>query len=545
MSSNVPWFKLALITTFIGVSAAIGYAASKNYGFFKDENVSEAENVESLLTQGKLSFTVIYLNILDANAPLANKNNKKKKKKVGKKSPVKKSSTNESVNATEVDPFTVAMEFIEKDASILNKLPAELKQQVFYILLIRGETLLKDTKTPESIEKAVEYFVKAVALVSHPGEVLMSYEQTLPADIFKRIVFELQNQNLEKTKAYFASLNPESGLIRFEELEGPKVTSPTGNSSAKQWTAVAGSAVTQGTVLMSEEPDVALGVLEGCCDFCFKSLDFIENDEEKHVLSDLPYCSKFCLTQAASSYGKHLENLKGTAAYAYQQLMKVVHETKVYAPILMLRYIASLLEDELAKQKATGAEDEKLFHLFSHYDYLRPAYRVPRDSDRAEAVLIRTILEPSHQDIAKFLSDEIYVAMKSTVMFNSIGFAKERDAFPVVAEEAEFSEESKISVNSDAGEKEDVALMALEPVRYSGMTAKSDFFGLYHSFAHLSHSCSPNCEIVADPQIPRRLKLVANKDLQADEKITISYNGNSASCSKEVIERDFYISCGC
>ena len=35
------------------------------------------------------------------------------------------------------------MELIEKDSSVLNKLPSELKQQVFYILLIRGETLIQ------------------------------------------------------------------------------------------------------------------------------------------------------------------------------------------------------------------------------------------------------------------------------------------------------------------------------------------------------------------------------------------------------------------
>lgn len=132
---------------------------------------------------------------------------KRKKKKTGDK---EKSAASASKSQEKVsDPFEDALKLIEQDTSILNKLPAEAKQQVFYVLLIRGETLVKENKSSESVDKAVEYFVKAVALVSHPGEVLMSYEQTLPADIFKRIISELQKQNIEKTKAYFDSLAPE------------------------------------------------------------------------------------------------------------------------------------------------------------------------------------------------------------------------------------------------------------------------------------------------------------------------------------------------
>jgi hypothetical protein len=434
------------------------------------------------------------------------------------------------------DPFEDALKLIEQDASVLNKLPAEIKQQVFYVLLIRGETLTKENKSDESIDKAVEYFVKAVALVSHPGEVLMSYEQTLPADIFKRIIVELQNQNLDKTKAYFASLAPETGLVRFDEMEGPKTTSPTGNSNTKQWFAVATSDSTEGTVLMSEEPDIAICTLKDsqeCCDYCFKSL----NDHEKEHLADLSYCSKFCLIQACDTYAKHFEKLEGTAAYAYQQLVKVVNETKCYAPLLMLRYISALLENELSRQKLSqsGSDLDKL-HLFAHYDYLRPAYRVPRDSDKAEAVLIRTILEPSHQDIGQFLSDEIYVAMKSTVMFNSIG----------INNETGFSENSEISVYKDDENGSDKPfLKAVESIRVAGTTSISNFFGLYHSYAHLSHSCTPNCELISDSEIPRRLKLVAKREIRADEKLSIAFVESAEKCSKNVIERDFYISCEC
>ena len=46
MSSNVPWFKLALLGTFVGVSALLGYAATT--GYFKS-TVEEAESVEPII----------------------------------------------------------------------------------------------------------------------------------------------------------------------------------------------------------------------------------------------------------------------------------------------------------------------------------------------------------------------------------------------------------------------------------------------------------------------------------------------------------------
>lgn len=453
-----------------------------------------------------------------------------------------------------MDPFEAALELIEKDAAILNKLPPELKQQVFYILLIRGETLIKEKKTEESIDKAVGYFVKAVALVSSPSEVLMSYEQTLPSEIFKKIISALQNQNSEKTEFYFDTLKPETGLINFSEMEGPIVLSPTGKSNSKQWIAVASTSIDgPGTVLMSEEPDVAIGTIEGCCDYCFKSINEEEAEGESVYISDLIYCSKHCQSIALDSYGKYISTLEGTSAYAYQQLIKVVNETKNYAPILMLRYISSLLEDELSRQNQLESNS---INLFAHYDYLRPAYRVPRDSDKAEAVLIRTILEPSHSEIGQFLSDEIYVAMKSTVMFNAIGLAKQSDD--------EFSEESKIAVQEESGDdaittdttitdttdnitpKLKPTLKPVEPIRLSGSTSNSKFFGLYHSYAHISHSCSANCELIPDESIPRRLKLVSTRPIKEGEKISLSYAASSGfECKKEIIERDFYISCEC
>ena len=549
MSSNIPWFKLAVIGTFIGVSALIGYAVTSKS--FTKAFESESCQIEPIISKNTLFYLICtfiiysFFNLEDDETVSTEKNNKKLKLKKKKKTVTKSSNSNfnkkSEASKSISDPFEAALELIEMDANLLNKLEPELKQQVFYLLLVRGETLIKE-KGNGSVEKAVEYFVKAVALVSQPAQVLMSYEQTLPADVFKKIIAELQDQNLDKTRAYFSTLAPETGLVRFEECEGLKSTSPTANANIKQWALLATSELAEGTVLMSEEPDVAMSTLSDHCDFCFKSLESLEPE----YLADLSYCSKFCLTKARETYGKHLEDLKGTPAYAYQQLVKVVNETKCYAPILMLRYIAALLEDELSRQKQDDTSQSitaNEIQLFAHYDYLRPAYRVPRDSDKAEAVLIRTILEPSHADIAQFLSDEIYVAMKSTVMFNAIGFKEVVAA--VEAEEAQFAQESQISVSqqdeSNKSSDEAVAVLkVLEPVRFSGSTSNSDLFGLYHSFAHISHSCDPNCQLISDSSIPRRLKLVAKRAIKSGERVTISFAED-----KKIVERDFYINCEC
>lgn len=51
-SSNIPWFKLALIGTFIGVSALIGYAASSSYN-----KTFDSETVEPI--KGNLVYLIV------------------------------------------------------------------------------------------------------------------------------------------------------------------------------------------------------------------------------------------------------------------------------------------------------------------------------------------------------------------------------------------------------------------------------------------------------------------------------------------------------
>lgn len=493
-----------------------------------------------------------------------NKKNKKKKNKF-----VKSTTSTPAASETTIDqdPFTAALEICDKDTATLHKLPTDAKQQAFYALLVKGEMLLKEEnpkkKKSELIDKAIEYFLKAVTLVPNPTQVIMAYEKTLPAEIFKRIIYELEAENKKKIKSYFLNLAPESGLIHFEEVEGLKFVTPVGseNASHKQWSAIATSYISEGTVLMSEESDIALCTLkdsQSLCDFCFKE---VEESDKLLFISDLKYCSKFCLEKAHATYGKYFENLTGTSAYSYQQLVNVVTETKCYAPLLMLRYVATLLEDERSKQQsldvAFDSQEIEKYHLFSHYDCLRPAYRAPRDSDCAEAMLIRKILQPQNNDIGEFLTDEIYMAMKSTVMFNAIGInlSKSCDSKKNVEIENLESVESvdvnkEIKITKISAATSPTGFKSIEPVRVASSTNQSNFFGLYHTYAHVSHSCDPNCQLVPDVNIPRRLKLVAKRGIKASEKITISYlqdecENNKNNNAREVLNLDFYINCDC
>lgn len=502
---------------------------------------------------------------------------KKKKRVASSKTASKASASKSSLKATksaeqvearpsEIDPLKATFELCELPAAELSKLPAEVKQQVFYGLLVKGEMLMKEQNNDE----ATEHFLKALNIVPNPAEVINAYEQTLPADMYSQIIKSLQAENRAKTAAYFQLLAPESGLVKFEEVEGPKVAL-TGKSSGKLWTAVAAEDVEEESMLMSEEADIALSMQPEVCDYCFKG--FNEGDE-KIGLDDLAFCSVVCRDRAVSSYTGNLQGLSGTAAYAYQQLLNVVQETKTFAPILMLRYVAALLEDELRKQKSDS--DSPSIGLFSHYDYLRPAYRAPRDSDKAEAMLIRTILAEKNADVGEFLTDEIYVAMKSTVMFNSVGFIaaeaqesteettedpsalteelphlESTEEMPERNHEAETAElevaMNGISINKREEEKTFLPTKrALEPIRYAGSTTHAHFFGLYHTFAHVAHSCEPNCRLISDPQVPRRLKLVSNRAIKKEEKLTISFlPADFVGDRKSTISSDFYIICEC
>lgn len=454
---------------------------------------------------------------------------KKKKTTSSRNSKASRSASSKSDSKPEVNgPIKAAFEICELSASELAKLPAEAKQQAFYTLLVKGEMMLKENNADDSLT----YFMKAINIVPNPSEVLKAYEQTLPAEIYSKIIANLKEENLAKTREYFGKLAPESGLVRFVEAEGPKLAL-TGTSSGTVWSASATQDIEEESILMSEEADIALSLKTGSvCDYCFKP---INQEEVNCKLADLSFCCSVCLKNAEDSYAGALKDLSGTPAYAYQQLVNIVQETKSFAPILMLRYVAALLEDELRKQKAdAGDEEVQVSGLFAHYDFLRPAYRAPRDSDKAEAMLIRTILSVKNADVAEFLTDEIYCAMKATVMYNSIGFVEHNLNGEVAVNNIEIS-------NEDAPKKR-----ALEPIRYAGTTSRASFFGLYPTLSHVSHSCDPNCRLIADAQIPRRLKLVSNRAIKADESLTISYlpfdfDGDR----KATIATDFHIICEC
>ncbi len=460
---------------------------------------------------------------------------KKKKKVPSNKSKSSKSASSKATSKADLnDPIKAAFDICELSTSELAKLPVDAKQQAFYTLLVKGEMLLKEEKAQDSLT----YFMKAINIVPNPSEVLKAYEQTLPAEIYSQIISALKDENRTKTREYFEKLAPASGAVKFVEREGPKLAL-TGASSGMIWTAAAAQDVEDETILMSEEADIALCRLqsEPVCDYCFKSLD----EEVNCKLADLSFCCSVCMKSAEDSYASSLSNLSGTPAYAYQQLIKIVHETKSFAPVLMLRYVAALLEDELRKQRFdAGDEAVQVSGLFAHYDFLRPAYRAPRDADKAEAMLIRTILSEKNTDVAEFLTDEIYCAMKATVMYNSIGFLGDES---VIEESKQDVAVNEIETNNqdDSPKK-----WALEPIRYSGTTTRASFFGLFHTLAHVAHSCEPNCRFVSDAQIPRRLKLISNRPIKADEPLTISYlpldfDGDRTAA----IATDFHIICEC
>lgn len=499
------------------------------------------------------------------SVPAETKTKSGKRLKKRKGASLRGSGTTAKSSASSVDPFTQALNVCDLDNEELGKLSAEAKQQAFYALLVKGEMLLKDKK-PEALERAVGYFLKAVAIVPNPTEVIMAYEQTLPAAVFQRIISELQVDSQRKAAAYFERITPESGAVRFVEMEGAPLA--TGKPAGRLWTATAAEDIEDETIVMSEEADVALATvnLTDACDYCFARLNAQDNTAVS--IADLRYCSLFCAERARSSYAKYIEGLEGTAAYAYQQLILLTRETRTYAPLLLLRHVASLLEDELQRQKTP---DSGRIGLFSHYDHLRPAYRAVRDSDRAEAMLIRTILQPSNGDVGDFLTDEIYVAMKSTVMYNCIGLPASETVAPATEAETvvpvvpvKESEEdipvADVSISPDVEGQEsgmskgpsiEAKVKVLEPVRVAGSSYQAAFLGLYHTLAHVAHSCEPNCVLVPDAQIPRRLRLISRRSIQKGERLTIFYPAGSAQTFEDktarrlTIERDFHVICDC
>ncbi|PJF17134.1 DNA-directed RNA polymerase subunit [Paramicrosporidium saccamoebae] len=298
---------------------------------------------------------------------------------------------------------------------LLNLSPEE-KQNVFYALLMRGEMVM--SKGPAEVEKALDYFSKAVSIVPNPGEVVAAFENTLPRPIFNALLDRIQRDIQVKVGEYFAGLLPTDSKATFAET---LIAEPGAEHPSKVWVPNATDDVSVGTTLWEEHADVVALNVEAKGEHCEHCLRSLHGTHVGCPACDQPlYCSQPCQIKSAEVYHAYFCKAPNAVYSAMNELRQVCKENQSSLALLVLRYVAFLLSEEL---RGNGAANNG---PFAHYDHLRPVFRAPNDIDRTEAKILREIFSSTNKNIVEctrpgmaansvVLSDDIYTSMKATI----------------------------------------------------------------------------------------------------------------------------------
>lgn len=360
---------------------------------------------------------------------------------------------------------------------------------------------------PEELNQAIDYFSKAVAIVPNPGEVVAAFEKTLPPPVFNALLDRIQRDVQSKVGEYFGGLLT-SGKAKFVEMD----TSGESGGLAKWWYPVAAVDMQIGGILWEEDADVVALVqsVEDRDDHCEHCLTLMEQDNRIScpACDCALYCSQSCQIKSSEAYHTFFCQPPEEVKAAMGQLLALCQENQSSLALLVLRYVAFLLSEELRGNGAANCGP------FAHYDHLKPVFRGPNDMDRAEARLLRKIFSSTNQNIVEFLSDEIYTSMKATIA---------RVLFTGGAISALTRHETRTLIDS------------------------SPTVSFFHISAHLGHSCDPNVVLLRDKASHARV--VATKTIKKGERLITSYLAfPEGTCTAERqlhLMRIFGIHCQC
>lgn len=323
-------------------------------------------------------------------------------------------------------------------------------------------------------------------MIPSPTEIIAAFEKTLPPPVFLKLMSRVQQIAKDRQKDYFEKLSGQSQIIEYV-LKAVK-NDATGVTS-EYWAMRAKRDIDNGEEILSELPDVAYPTLTGL----EKGIVTRDYFGASNLNFNLP--RNFVLPPDVQNF---LDDLTSKSNETYQKLLEHCRKQGTSSPLIMLRYISVLLLLELQQQsRQNDSLPEELVSFFAHYDHLRPAMRSPNEVDIKEASLIRNIFGKKNENFKDFLTDEIYSAMKYTLLFNSIAFPSEAPS------------------NNEQ--------LKGEYARLGGHLAKCDAFGVYHMIAHIDHSFEGNCHLDLVSRDDLKIRVKATRRILRSEPITFSY----------------------
>lgn len=391
---NLSWKQLLVLggaTTVVVVGSILGYkyvTTEKGQGQPRDSGEASASSKSATAKK---------------KAPA-----KSGKKKSAEKTP--KDSTTESPAVEKTSSTATAskvadiMDQCDLSTADLHKLPVEEKQRVFYALLTKGEFLLGQADG-RSLPRALDYFSKAVAIVPNPGEVVAAFEKTLPPPLFSALLDRIQVDIHAKIGDYFKSMTPPGGKVAFKEEPTQKTNGDNKSGQEgdvpmrKVFRPYAARSLAVGDRLWEETADVTAPLLdtldERRCEYCLCSPQQTDKMVSCPACRRPLFCSESCRDQSLAVLHPFFCQPDETVLEAMEELREHCRENSTSLPLLMLRYIAMLLGEELRGNGAAANGP------FAHYDHLYPVFNAPTTMDRQEAKLLRRIFSFSNQEIVE------------------------------------------------------------------------------------------------------------------------------------------------
>ena len=385
---NLSWKQVLLCTTVSAMAGYIGYRVYTTYssgsavkaGKKKEEEEEkkrqEHSNADGMKEQKSTTNTA------------SNSVKKPRAKKDKKPTATQSSADNPGALPAEL---MASIEQCELPVSEILKLDTETKQRIFYTLLTRGEYKMHQS----NYEQAVSDFSKAVTIVPNPGEVVAALEKMLPPPMFNALLDKIQKELVVKVGEYFEGITPEGGRVRFREVE--ESIEGVEGAKGKNWYPYAMKDVQVGEVLWEETADIVsplVSNLEGRCEFCMRNLNQVERVACNACQEQL-YCSKQCREKSALVYHPFFCKPDAVVSEAMEELKQFGAENGSSMGLLMMRYIAMLLGEEL---RGNGTANNG---PFAHYDHLKPTFNAPTDVDRKEAKILRRIFSASNEQVVQ------------------------------------------------------------------------------------------------------------------------------------------------
>ena len=469
-----------------------------------------------------------------ATDPLLRKKIKKEKKAATTKK-TQDPATSTSATGTEEREETAistAKQLLAVSLDTVFKQSATEREQHFVLLLMKGEELLE--YGTRHMDLAVCLFFRAMKLLPNPTELIVNLQKVLPEPVFAALIKLISEEGTKKIMEYFANLPPAGAPVRVLPSE---LTNIKGEKE-QTWALAATKDLAVNERVYVELPDVAASLAlaagpEASQTSCERCLADLSGATDVCGPCGLVYCSQSCLEAARATYLGFLCP-SSTDGSAFARLLAHCRANACFYPVLVAKYLA-LLSHEDAKAVAS----EGVGGAFMHFEFLRPMLLPVTSAVKQEAALVRQIFEDAKTGFAEFLTDERYVSVKGSLMYNCIGV---RALSSASLDHASPTLDSVPPPASSLGQSfKDVVRHSLPMEALKGL-------GLYHFSCHLAHSCDPNCDL-QNVSGNHELSIITRRAIKQGEQLTISYlplqHLSSAEARKALLRESFFFECAC